>query len=65
MILLNFSVNLNLLCKRKSIEIKVSRFDIDYELKRNEQIIVVFPCSPVGSYMAAGFLPTNTNKVKY
>lgn len=59
-------MNLNFLCKIKSIKIKVSRFDIDYELKRNEQIIAVFPCSPVRAYyMAEGFLPTNTSKVKY
>ena len=66
MILLNFAVNLNLLCKIKSLKIKVSRFDVDYEVKRNEQIIAVFPCNPVGAYyVAADSLPTNTNKVKY
>lgn len=59
-------MNLNLLCEIKSIKMKVRRFDIDYELQRNEQIIAVFPCSPVRAYyLAEGFLPTNTSKVKY
>lgn len=59
-------MNLNLLCKIKSIKMKVSRFDIDYELQRNEQITAVFLYSPVRAYyLAEGFLPTNTSKVKY